>query len=142
MNSTAKATNSWNGKAQPQSRVIEAAPKLRLVRNEVLPLTEEALRPQQPSHQGDPLERPVRDFCGICGNKIEGRIISEQRASGCNLKPQVWHYHEVCYKQLERMRRHDNNCWAESKPTNPETRYGAVDAAASYGENPSYSLFS
>ncbi|HSR49431.1 MAG TPA: hypothetical protein VLV83_01310 [Acidobacteriota bacterium] len=142
MSSTAKAAKTWNGNAHSRPRVIQTPSKpLRLVRNEVLPLTEEALRPQEPAPQGDPLERPVANFCGLCGNKIEGTVISEHRSSGCNLKPQIWHYHQVCFKQLERMRRHDSDCWAESKPTNPETRYGAVDAASSYGESTASSFF-
>ena len=57
-------------------------------------------------------QEPTRNHCGLCGNKIEDRAVTEDRTSGRNMKAQTWFYHEVCWKHLERMRRLDHSSWS------------------------------
>lgn len=76
-----------------------------------------------PARLPDPLEEPVTGFCGLCGNKIEGRAIEEVRVSGANQKRQDWEYHELCWRQLERMRRMDEPEHFLRKSVNPDLRY-------------------
>ena len=71
----------------------------------------------------DPLEQPVSSHCGLCGNRIENRAVTEKRVSGRNRKEQTWYYHEVCWKQLERMRRPSPADSYVHKSVNPDLRY-------------------
>ena len=83
----------------------------------------------------DPSEKPVPDHCGLCGHHIEGRIVSERRTSGLNLCPQRWFYHEMCWKQLQRMRRIDGSGWEQKRAVLLESRYRAslLDAETGAG---------
>lgn len=110
---------------QPDVRPQPAQPRLRLVSAEILHRApaRAKVRPRSQPPQ-DPLEVPTRGHCGLCGNKIEDRAVTELRTSGRNMKAQTWFYHEVCWKQLERMRRLDHS-WQTHQAINPEIRYSA-----------------
>ncbi len=114
---------------QPGSRPQPAQPRLRLV-SPTFPAPTKA-RADAPlpldDLQQDPLEQPTCSHCGLCGNSIEGQAVTEDRTSGRNLKAQTWFYHEVCWKQLERMRRLDHCSWHSHKSINPEIRYCASE---------------
>ncbi len=115
---------------QPSPRPQPSQPRLRLVSPRTIPAAPRARvdvpRPRK-NLQQDPLEQPTRSHCGLCGNKIEDRPVTEDRTSGLNMKAQTWFYHEVCWKQLERMRRLDHSSWQSCKAINPEIRYRTSD---------------
>ena len=73
--------------------------------------------------KGSPLEKPNSQFCGLCATRIKGVAVRETRKSGANLRVQVWYYHDLCWRQFDRMRRAEPFEWLEKKPMNPETRF-------------------
>ncbi len=111
---------------QPSPRSQPAQPQLRLVSPQTFPAAPKAkieVPGPRKNLQQDPLEEPTRSHCGLCGSRIEDRAVTEDRISGRNMKAQTWFYHEVCWKQLERMRRLDHTSWHTHKAINPEIRY-------------------
>lgn len=118
---------------EPVSRT--AQPRLRLVPPSTSkgPRQAEAPAPASPARRQplseDPLEQPVSSHCGLCGNRIEGRSVTEERVSGRNMKAQTWYYHEVCWKQLERMRRPSGTDYHVHKAVNPDLRYSTSGCA-------------
>ncbi len=121
-------------KTKPQAP--EPRLRLRLVQPDERATKSSGQRTLERPSSRDPLEEPTVSHCGLCGNRIEGQVVSEQRTSGRNLRSQVWHYHEVCWKQLERMRRFDSNsCWQTHKQLDIEVRYAtgsSKDSASSF----------
>ena len=107
--------------------VKESRPVLRLVHDAGPILVDKPpAQPEPFNGSSDPLERPIHNHCGLCGKRIEDLPITECRTSGKNLRSQIWHYHEICWKQLDRMRQIDSSGWRESKAINPDTRYSAL----------------
>jgi len=119
---TLKKTEQSGARLQPDQ------PRLRLVSPEDLRKSPaQAKIRSRKKLQQDPLEEPTRSHCGLCATKIEGRAVTELRTSGRNMKAQTWFYHEVCWKQLERMRRLDHS-WHSQQAINPEIRYSAASS--------------